>query len=244
MSTITNVVISSVTVFCLTLSSYQSLPPAPAVPDPPEPSVEYDYSQPVPAGEQKGDDWFDNSAFIGHSLFEGFRSFSKVQADIHYFAITGISAKGVNTSSKFKLPNGGTGTLAKGLGQKDFSKVYIMLGINEISTSKDNFKKNMTSIIETVRATQPEGIPIYILEITPTTKKKSDATAYNRANIQRLNGVLAELCEEKECYLVDLWSCFADEDGYLPADKSTDGVHLKASQYRVMADYLLSHTAE
>ena len=56
--------------------------------------------------------------------------------------------------------------------------------------------------------------------------------------------MLSELCEEEKCYLVDLSACFDGGDGYLPAEVSRDGVHLKAPQYRVMADYLLTHTVE
>ena len=173
---------------------------------------------------------------------EGFERFAKVDANIHYFTTTGLSAADVSGCGRFSLPDGGTGTLADGLGQKDFSKVYIMLGVNEIGISKNRLKENMAAVIRIVRDNQPEGIPIYVLNLTPTTQVKSDGSDFNQANIKRLNEALAELCQEQKCYLVDLWSCFADENGSLPADKSTDGVHLKAPQYRVMADYILSHT--
>lgn len=215
----------------MVLSSCQAL-----LPDP------YDYTQPVPESEQREDSWFDDSAVIGHSLMEGFEGFSKVEASIHFFTDTGISAGKALTFGGFDLPDGGAGTLETGLSQKEFSKVYIMLGVNEITTSKDKLKENMAAIIQLIRDSQPEGIPIYVLNITPTTRKKSESSSFNQANVQRLNEALAELCQEQECYLVDLWSCFADEEGFLPAGISTDGVHLTAPQYRVMADYILSHT--
>lgn len=230
--------LSSLTALSLVLGSCQSL-----LPDRPT-SIGYDYSQPVPSSSQREDDWFDDSAFIGHSLIEGFREFSKVDSNIHYFTATGLSAAGATSYSRFALPDGGTGTLAAGLSQKQFRKVYVMLGVNEISTSKARFQENMTSVVETIRANQPAGIPIYILELTPTTRAKSENTVFNRANVQRLNEVLVQLCQEQECYLVDLCACFADGDGYLPSELSTDGVHLTAPQYRVMADYLLCRTVE
>lgn len=232
-SSLISIFLVPLTAISLVLSSCRPLLPPP-----------YDYSRPVPASEQREDSWFDGSAVIGHSLMEGFEGFAKVDADIHYFTDTGLSAASVSSRSQFSLPDGGTGTLADGLGQKDFSKVYIMLGINEISTSRDRFKENMSAVIQLVRDNQPEGIPIYVLNITPTTRTRSDSSDFNQTNVKRLNEALAELCEEQECYLVDLWSCFADENGYLPEDKSTDGVHLKAPQYRVMADYILAHTVE
>lgn len=211
---------------------------------PPVTSENYDYSQPVPAGDLMGEEWFDDSAVIGHSLMEGFEAFGGIYSNVHYFTATGLSAAGTVGYSQFDLPDGGVGTLRTGLGQREFSKVYIMLGVNEITASSSRFKTNMLGVIDLVREVQGEDIPIYVINLTPTTKKKSDNTVFNLENTLRLNGVLQELCEEEQCYYLDLYSCFADEDGYLPADQSTDGVHLTASQYKVMADYIQSHTVQ
>lgn len=234
---IASILAASATALSLILGACQTPPPPPA-------AVEYDYSQPVPEGDQLGDDWFDDSAIIGHSLMEGFEGFAGIDSNIHYFTATGLSAAGAKTYSKFDLPNGGKGTLKKGMGQKQFSKVYIMLGTNEISITKERYKENMQALLDIVRETQGDDIPIYILNATPTTKKKSDSTPFNLKNITKLNEAAAELCEEQKCYLVDLYSCFADKDGYLPSKNSTDGVHITASQYKVMANYILSHTVE
>ncbi len=232
---ITALLAASATALSLVLGACQTPPPAPT-------PVPYDYTQPVPESDPLDDEWFNDSAIIGHSLMEGFEGFAGVRSNIHYFTTTGLSAAGASGYSKFKLPNGGTGTLKKGLGQKQFSKIYIMLGVNEITTSKERYKQNMVAILDIIRETQGEDIPIYILNVTPTTKKKSDSTAFNLKNVTKINEAIAELCEEQECYLVDLYSCFADENGYLPSKISTDGVHITASQYKVMASYILSHT--
>lgn len=229
---------ASATALSLVLGACQTPPPPAPTPIP------YDYTQPVPEGDLLGDEWFDDSAIIGHSLMEGFEGFAGVSSNIHYFTGTGLSAAGAAKYSKFKLPNGGTGTLKKGLGQKQFSKIYIMLGVNEITTSKERFKENMLAILDVIHDTQAEDTPIYILNVTPTTKKKSDSTAFNLKNVKKMNEAISELCEEQECYLVDVYSCFADENGYLPSKLSTDGVHITASQYKVMANYILSHTVE
>lgn len=233
---IASILTASATALSLVLGACQT-PPPPV-------TVAYDYTQPVPEGDLLGDEWFDDSAIIGHSLMEGFEGFAGIYSNIHYFTATGLSAAGASGYSKFKLPNGGTGTLRKGLGQKDFSKIYIMLGVNEITSSKERYKENMLAILDIIRETQGEDTPIYILNVTPTTKKKSDSTPFNLKNVTKMNEAIAELCEEQECYLVDVYSCFADEDGYLPSSLSTDGVHITASQYKVMAGYMLSHTVE
>lgn len=227
-----SILTASVTALSLILGACES----------PSANPSYDYTQSVPAGEVQTDAWFDDSCIIGHSLMEGFEAFSKVDSNIHYFTSTGLSAAGALGYKKFDLPNGGTGTLETGLSQKQFSKVYIMLGVNEISISSDSYKKNMGGIIDKVRQLQGEDIPIYVINVTPTTRNKSAAGPFNKENVTRLNAALLEVCEEKECYYLDLYSCFADAEGYLPSEKSTDGVHVTAGQYVVMADYLKSHT--
>lgn len=229
-----SIVTASFTALSLILGACQTPPPQSA----------YDYSQSVPEGDLMGDEWFDDSCVIGHSLMEGFEAFAKVDSNIHYFTATGLSAAGTLGYKKFKLPDGGTGTLEKGLGQRKFSKIYVMLGVNEITASSARFKQNMGGIIDLIRQVQGEDIPIYLINITPTTKKKSASTPFNRENAVRLNAALLELSGEKECYYLDVYSCFADEDGYLPSDKSTDGVHLARSQYQIMADYFKSHTVD
>lgn len=201
----------------------------------------YDFSQPVPEGDLMGEDWFDDSVFIGHSLIVGFEAFAELYSNPTYLSITGISAAGALKSNKFSLPSGSTGTLSEGLSQKQYSKAYIMLGTNEASTSSATYKKNMKAILDLVREKQG-NIPIYLINCPPTTKSVSDSTAYNISNLPRLNAALLSLAEEEECYYLDLYSFFADENDYLPKEKSTDGIHLKSGQYRFMADFLLSHT--
>ena len=56
------------------------------------------------------------------------------------------------------------------------------------------------------------------------------------------NALIAQLAQEKEVYLVDAHAALADADGVLPAEKSTDGVHLTRSGYEIWADYLRRHT--
>lgn len=232
-----SILTASVTALSLILGACQS-------PDAAHGPAGYDYASPVPESEAMGDEWFDDSCVIGHSLMEGFEGFSKVQSNIHYFTSTGLSAAGTLSYKKFDLPGGGTGTLETGLGQKQFSKVYIMLGINEISTSSSSYKENMGKIVDAVRGVQGEDVPIYLMNITPTTRNKSSSGPFNKENVTRLNAALLEVAQDKECYYLDLYSCFADSEGYLPSEKSTDGVHITAKQYQVMADYIKSHTVQ
>ena len=55
-------------------------------------------------------------------------------------------ASTISDYADFPLPDGGQGTLAQALGQKSYGKVYVMLGVNELSgaeTDRQNFYADM-----------------------------------------------------------------------------------------------------
>ncbi len=52
------------------------------------------------------------------------------------------------------------------------------------------------------------------------------------------------MAEEKQVYYLNVAEAVADDNGYLPEEASTDGVHLNKEYCAKWLDYLKSHTAE
>ncbi|MEG1072746.1 MAG: GDSL-type esterase/lipase family protein [Oscillospiraceae bacterium] len=199
-----------------------------------------DYTQPAPASDPVEDSFFAHSAFIGHSLIEGFAGNSGLTGP-DFYAETGFSIHSSMNYDSFELPDGSYGRLKTGLSMASYDKVYIMFGINEISMGTTAFSRDMSAMIDLVREYQPEAT-LYILAVTPTTRYESETTVFSRDNIMGYNEALQTLCGEKECIFVDLFSCFADENGYLPDEKSSDGIHFYSEPYVEMLQYLKTHT--
>ena len=56
------------------------------------------------------------------------------------------------------------------------------------------------------------------------------------------NELTQKVAQEKQVVYLDLYSAFVGEDGQLPADASTDGVHLSGAYYKAWLEYLKTHT--
>jgi len=72
---------------------------------------------------------------------------------------------------------------------------------------------------------------------------KDPGEVQTMARIDNFNERLKEMCAEKECWYVDIYSMLLDENGYLSADYAFegDGKHFEKSGYVAWANYLKSH---
>jgi len=196
---------------------------------------------PVPESEEVSDEYFYDAAFLGDSRTDGFKLWSGIRgADI--FSAKSITVYNIFTSKEVKLQNGEYGTLLQALDQKDYKKVYIMLGINEIGYTASSFYTGYSKLVDTVIESQPNAI-IYVQAIIPVTKSLSDSSSiYNNERVKAFNEMLAQLCEEKGAHYIDTFSAFANEDMALPEDAAFDGVHLVKGYCETWLAYLKKHT--
>ena len=188
------------------------------------------------------DDWFSDTAMIGHSLMHGMQLYSGLETP-DYYTLTGGSVSQLLSGSEVTLPGGGTGALADALEGKDYRRFYLFMGINEIANPMDNLRRDYERLVDLVLNNAPEA-EVYVLAVLPVTREKASGGVFTLERILDYNEMLQGVCDSYGCYYVDLYECFAGEDGYLPSSASTDGVHLTQSQYPVLLDYLKTHTAQ
>lgn len=194
----------------------------------------------VPEREAASDDFFADSAFMGNSLMDGFRLFSGLTT-CDYYAATSMTVVAADSSACITLDNGNAGTLVDGLLQKPYGKIYILLGINEIGYDVDTFIDLYGKMLDTIIAGQPDA-DIYIMGLTPVSAAKSAGSdTFNMTRITSYNTALYELAAQKGCYYLDLVDALAGDDGFLPADVTTDGVHFSAEVYKQWLDYVKTH---
>lgn len=192
--------------------------------------------------EKVEDDFFDDAVFFGNSLVNGLELYGQMGSG-DFCAATSASVISVTSTLNATLKNGGAGTLLDKMLEKQYGKIYILLGINEIGFNTDYFAQVYSDMLVRIKDAQPDA-KIYIMSLTPVTKAKSDAGApFTMDRIREYNAALYQLAVDHECYYVDLVEALADSTGYLPAADSTDGVHFVVSKYPVWADYLRTHYA-
>lgn len=203
-------------------------------------SVDYTWGYPLPESAAVEDTWFSDAAFIGNSLCDGLMLYGGLKSTT-FFGAKSITVMNIYTE---KSINSGSGyiSITDALARKQYGKVFITLGINEIYLSSTQYYNKYSALIDYIRGIEPNA-EIYLTAVSPVTKAKSDSGgSFTRENVLRFNEQIMKLSADKKCYYVDIYTALADENGYLPAEGSTDGVHLKRAYYEKWADYLRTHT--
>lgn len=197
----------------------------------------------VPESEAVDDSYFDDAVFIGSSRTEGLKKFSGLSNS------TFITEVGLTVSSIFTdycdISGGYRSRAFDALAGMSFSKVYIMLGMNELGWVYESvFKDDYGKIIDKIREINPDAV-IYIQSIIPVSKwKDSSNDVFTNANVERLNAQLRDLADEKEVHYLDVAGALMDSEGYLPYEATGDGVHLEPPYCVKWTDYLRTHTAQ
>lgn len=188
------------------------------------------------------DSWFANTAMIGHSLMHGMQLYSGLETP-DYYTLTGGSVSRLLSSAEVALPGGGSGRLADALAGRSYERFYLFMGINEIANDLSTLRSDYERLIDLVRTDAPDA-PVYVLAVLPVTQSKAKGGVFTLERIEAYNQMLLEVCEDRACWYVDLYACFAGEDGYLSSSASPDGIHLRQEEYAVLLDYLKTHTVD
>lgn len=201
-----------------------------------------DLPSPEPSPVPVDDSWFTDTAMIGHSLMAGMELYSGLDTP-DYYTLTGGSVSQLLSSGEVTLPGGGKSRLADALAGRQYRRFVLFLGVNELAGEMNILESDYLRLLSLVRSNSPDA-EIYVLSVLPVTRHKAAAGVLTLERIDAYNQMLQTLCAEEGCRYVDLYACFADEDGYLPAESSTDGLHLESGQYAVLLERLKLLVAE
>ena len=192
---------------------------------------------PEPTPEPFTDEYFADAAFFGNSLVDGLRSFGGLEYG-DFFAGTSASVLSVDTIKDAHLSDGTAATLLDALLEKQYGKIYILLGINELGFNKDSFVSLYADLLDTIAAAEPDAV-LYIMSLTPLTEKRSNSDdLFTRPRVEEFNAAIRTMAETHGYIYLDLYSALADANGWLPQEQSTDGVHFTVDKYWEWADFL------
>ncbi|MCI8496896.1 MAG: hypothetical protein HFE85_01430 [Clostridiales bacterium] len=186
--------------------------------------------------------YFDDAVFIGNSRTEGLIMYNSLSLK------NALTHKGLKVDTAFTDPcidvNGTKMTVMDALAHKSFSKVYMMLGINELGwVYPEAFISGYGKMIDRIREINPQAV-IYVQSVLPVTAKKSASDKiYNNPTIDKFNELLLELAKDKQVNFLNVAEAVADSDGTLQEALASDGVHLNREGCNAWMDYLKSHTA-
>ena len=203
---------------------------------------DYDYS--LDESEAVDLSYFSDAAFIGDSLTDGLLIYSSLNTT----SAANLSHQGLNVltalTEEHFTRDGRSVTAVEALGMGDYSKVYLMLGVNELGWYNDQrFYNCYADLVDAVKEQVPDA-EIYIQTLLPVTAEKSSSHDYfTNEKIVVYNDLIAKLAQEKGVHLLDTHVSVMDQEtGVLPAEASSDGIHLKRGYYEKWLDYLKVHT--
>lgn len=207
----------------------------------PAPAVPAVSSQEVPAvSAAVADTYFADTVFLGDSRTEGFSLYSGLKGPRYLFSV------GATVDSVFKKPTEQTARgkvpMMDALRGMECGKVYVMLGVNELGWPRaEKFKEYYGKIIDQVRADHPQA-QVVIQSILPVSSQQEAKKSYvNNKRIAEFNEQLKLLAEEKNCPYLNVAEAVSDENGFLRAEWTVDGVHLNPLGIQQWLNYLRFH---
>lgn len=189
------------------------------------------------AVEEYDTSYLDDALFIGDSRTQGLSYYGGIK-NATFFATQGLNITRVLTETT-NISGIGKTNLSGLLQKKSFGKIYIMLGINELGwMTPASIKPYYTTLIETIRAAQPDAVIFVSSCIHVTKAQSSKGGGRTNANIDKLNAELKTLEDGAYVFYLDPNPIFDDGNGNLKANLSGDGIHLYAKCYKDLTKWL------
>ena len=198
----------------------------------------------VPENGRVDDSYFSDALFVGDSRMQGFVLYSGL-SNVKSYTSVGLA---VDTaySKKFVQLDGKELTLAEALQQTapNFGKIYLLFGMNELGWGTWSvFVSKYGGLIDLIQQANPNAV-IYLESLIPLTAEKSAKSDWlNNDHVNSFNKMIWQLAADKGVYYLNTAAGLAGEDGTLPGDASTDGVHLNKEACGKWLEYLKTHTA-
>lgn len=189
------------------------------------------------------EDYFNDAVFIGDSRTQGLFEYGGMEDRAHFYSKVSLTIYDVLTEPIVKDEETGKKiTVEEALQKKQFGKVYLMLGINELGTGNtESFMEEYRKVVARIRELQPNAI-LFVEGIMRVTGSKNESDPiFNNTNINDKNNEIAKLANGSDIFYLDVNEVVCDAQGNLNADYTVDEVHLKAQYYSIWKEFLLNH---
>lgn len=194
------------------------------------------------SSEKEVKDDFSDAVFIGDSRTVGL-GMNTDRPKATFYASTGLNVSSIETSETIILDDGSYGTVYDALKQKQFNRVYIMFGINELGWPyPDVFQEEYEAVINKIKELQPAA-QVYVQSILPVSSLALNTnTVFTNENVDNFNLYVQNAAANTNSIYIDVASCLKDENGALPLEASTDGIHLIREYCMIWMDYLAENS--
>lgn len=184
--------------------------------------------------------YFDDALFIGDSRIVGLRDYTTLSEHADFYCETSLTIYDV-----FEKNIGGKGTIESALAAKDYGKIYLEVGINELGRgTTEDFLAQYTAVVTELRERKPDAILFLQAIMKVSAKKDASDAIFNNSNITARNNAIATLADNEHIFYVDMNPVVCDEKGNLIADYTFDQIHVLGKYNDLWKEVLLSHGVE
>ena len=183
-----------------------------------------------------------DAVFIGDSRTVGMMN-STDKPLATFICAVGLNIDTVLTSTDIVQGDGTVGTLQQALSGREFGRVFISFGTNEMGWPYiDTFEEHYTDMVKTIQSYQPNA-EIYLIGILPLAQSQDyDGDAVNNENARTFTASIEKVANELGVHYLDCSEAVADEHGYLPEEASPDGIHMTADYCLYWQNYIIDNT--
>ena len=188
-----------------------------------------------PEEELPPEEFFQDTLFIGDSRTMGLVEYADLNNAV-VFADTGM-----NIYRLYTLKNAVREQelyLEDILSAKQYRKIYLMLGINELGYDEKQTVKRYEEEVLKLHEKQPEAKIVLEANLHVTTARSERDAIFNNQSIDRINESIRQIAEKYDFAYIDVNEVFDDENGGLRAECTHDEVHVLGKYYQQWADWI------
>lgn len=179
---------------------------------------------------------FSGVLFVGDSRTVGLKEYGRLNhAD--FFATVGMSVYKIH-SEQVELPGRSAQTFAEVIRNKQYRRVYVMLGVNEIGYNRNTTLKRFSELLDEIRQNQPDATIVICANLRVSAARSAREKSVNNPNIDQYNQAIAAYADGNRIRYLDVNPLFDDGQGNLGSQYTSDGTHVYAKYYRSWAQWI------
>ncbi len=181
-----------------------------------------------------------DALFIGDSRTLGLAEYADLEGAC-FFASVGMTARDV-FSKTLSVASVGKLSLEELLKVKEYGKIYLMLGINELEYPAQDTAAWIAAVLDRIETLQSDAVVILMGNLHVSAERSAKDPHYNNPAIDELNAQIARLADDRHVFYLDPNVLMDDDSGALDPEKSADNAHLLAQYYHEWGVWLMEQT--
>ena len=188
------------------------------------------------------DSYFDDAVFIGDSRMQGFRNLSGI-TNGNFVTAVGMELENFYTDSQIATADGNV-TVLDALKNLNFSKIYMMLGTNELGAYDmtqvgESYRKVLTDIKQLSSSVDPIVYVYSVIYVDESLVTTGDYV--NNSNVDAVNLEILKMCKEEGYHYINLNEVLSNGKHSLISGAAEDGIHLDTDYCKKWLEYTKTH---